>query len=148
MKLTTWFVEIAEGDLKMPKLGKKSKKNLDGVHPDLVRLVEEAIKHVDFSVLEGVRSFDRQQELVYTGKSKTMNSKHLVQSDGFGHALDIMAYPIDWNNNNRNYLFAGWLKGFAAAMGIKIRIGADWNGNFDTTDQSFHDLPHFEIVIE
>ena len=132
----------------MPSFSSRSKEKLKGVHPDLVKVLNEAIKHVDFTVLEGLRSKERQEELVATGKSKTMNSKHLKQSDGYGHAVDIICYPIDWENWNRNYMFAGWIKGFAAANGVKLRIGADWNGNFDTTDQTFHDLPHIELKLD
>ena len=84
----------------MPKFSKRSKEKLKGVHPDLVKVVKEAIKHVDFTVLEGVRSLERQEELVRQGKSKTMNSKHLVQIDGYAHALDIAPYPIDWSNKD------------------------------------------------
>ena len=53
--------------------------------------------------------------------------------------------PIDWNNKERFYLFAGFVKGIAAEMGIKLRLGADWDGDFTTRDQTFHDLPHFEL---
>ena len=45
-------------------------------------------------------------------------------------------------------MFAGYVKGVAASLGIEIRIGADWNGNFTAKDQSFHDLPHFEISFK
>ena len=107
--------------------------------------MNEVIKHVDCSVIQGIRTKEQQEELVRTGKSKTMNSKHLDQGDGYSHAVDIMAYPIQWDNWNRNYLFAGFVKGVAASMGVKLRIGADWDGDFDTSDQSFHDAPHFEI---
>jgi len=45
-------------------------------------------------------------------------------------------------------LFAGFIKGVAASMGIKLRIGADWDGDFDTNDQNFHDIVHFEIKLD
>ena len=59
-----------------------------------------------------------------------------------------MPTPIEWENWQKNYLFAGFIKGLACSMGIKIRMGADWDGDFDTKDQKFHDLPHFELIIE
>jgi peptidoglycan LD-endopeptidase CwlK len=129
----------------MYKFSRKSKAKLETCHPDLQRVFNEAIKHVDFTILEGIRSLERQQELVRSGASKTLNSMHIEKPDGTSHAVDAIAYPIQWDNYNRNYLFAGFIKGIAAGMGIKLRLGSDWNGDFDTTDQSFHDLPHFEL---
>jgi len=127
------------------KYSKRSMDRLKTCHPDIQKVLMEVIKHVDCSIIQGIRTIEEQEEFVRTGKSKTMNSKHLEQSDGYSHAVDVMAYPIDWDNWERNYLFAGFVKGIAASMGIKLRIGADWNGNFDTRDQSFHDTPHFEL---
>ena len=127
------------------KYSAKSLEKLNSCHPDIQRLFKEAIKYVDITILEGVRSLERQEELVRTGMSKTMNSKHLKQADGYSHAVDAMVYPVEWDNWNKNYIFAGFIRGLATSMGIKIRMGADWNGNFDTRDQTFHDLPHFEI---
>ena len=72
-------------------LGKRSLQNLSGVHPDLVDVVKRAIEitEQDFSVIEGIRNINRQRELVKTGKSTTMNSRHLT-----GHAVDIAPWPI------------------------------------------------------
>lgn len=77
----------------MFKLAKKSEKMLEGVHPGLVAVVRRAIEltDVDFAVSEGVRSLERQQKLFDQGASKTMNSKHLLQEDGFSHAVDLVA---------------------------------------------------------
>jgi len=130
----------------MAKFGKTSTAKLNTCHPDIIKVMNEVIKHVDCSILEGVRTRATQSEYVRTGKSKTMNSKHLKQKDKLSHAVDVIAYPIQWNNTNRNYLFAGFVKGIAAGMGINLRIGADWDGDFDTTDQNFHDIVHFEII--
>lgn len=129
----------------MYKFGKRSREALSTCHPDLQKVFNEVIKHVDCSVLEGARSIERQKTLVAQGKSKTMKSKH-IPKNGVSHAADVIAYPIDWNDKERNLLFAGFVKGVAAAMGIKIRMGADWDGDFSTKDQSFHDLPHFELL--
>lgn len=130
----------------MPQFSKRSTDNMQGVHPDIVDVLYEAIKHVDFMVIEGVRTMQRQKELVDTGRSTTMNSKHLIQGDGYGHAVDVIAYPPRWEAMRRNYLFAGWLKGFAKAKGVDLRIGADWDGDFVVKDQRFHDLVHFELL--
>lgn len=78
----------------MYTLSNKSLAKLDGVHPDLVAIVERAIQSSsqDFSVGEGLRSIDRQHELYNTGRSKTLNSRHLT-----GHAVDPFPYPISWD---------------------------------------------------
>ena len=130
----------------MPKFSKKSKQKLSTCHPLLQKLFNKVIKHVDCTVIEGVRSIEKQQNYVRTGVSKTLKSKHLKQDDGYSHAVDVIAYPIEWENYNRNYIFAGYVRGIADSMGIKIRMGADWDGDFTTKDQTFHDLPHFELV--
>lgn len=137
---------MTEGENSMPSFSGKSKAKLATCHPDLQKVFKEVIKHVDCTILEGVRDLERQKELVRTGKSKTLKSKHLAAADGLSRAVDCAPYPIDWHNKERFYLFAGFVKGIAAEMGIKIRMGADWDGDFTTRDQSFHDLPHFELV--
>lgn len=130
----------------MPSFSSKSLEKLNTCHPDIIKIMKEAIKHVDFTVLEGARSKERQAELVRQGKSKTMKSKHIPGDDGLSHAIDIIAYPIDWKDKERQLLFAGYIKGIANALGIKIRMGADWDGDFYTKDQTFNDLVHFELV--
>ena len=129
----------------MPSFSGRSKERLNTCDPKIRKVFNEVIKHVDCTILEGVRTLDRQKELVRTGKSKTLKSKHLPGPDGLSRAVDVAPYPIDWNNKERFYLFAGFVKGIAAEMGIKLRLGADWDGDFTTRDQTFHDLPHFEL---
>ncbi len=129
----------------MPKFSKRSKKKLEGVHPDLVAVVEEAIKHVDFTVLEGLRSLERQEDLVAQGKSKTMNSKHLPQDDGYGHALDLAPWPIDWNDREAFAHLSGILRGIALMQGIDLRCGVDWDGDLNVKEHSFFDGPHVEL---
>lgn len=75
-------------------LGNRSRKNLEGVHPKLVAIVERAIvlTTVDFAVTEGVRSWAKQKENIERGVSWTMNSRHLKQIDGYGHAVDLAAW--------------------------------------------------------
>lgn len=75
-------------------LGEKSYKELVGVHPRLIKVVERAIQlsQQDFSVHDGLRTTDEQKQLVARGASKTMLSKHLPQGDGLGHAVDLVPY--------------------------------------------------------
>tara|TARA_Y100000593_G_C4188422_1_gene275593 strand:- start:85 stop:480 length:396 start_codon:yes stop_codon:yes gene_type:complete len=119
-------------------------------HPDLQRLFLEVIKRYDCTVLEGIRTMERQRELVRTGKSKTLASKHLK-----GWAVDVVPYPIDWSaqGQERMRYFAGFVFGVAAGIGMidRLRWGGDWDGDAMTRgdglrDQSFMDLPHFELT--
>lgn len=75
-------------------LSGKSLKELEGVHPKLIAVVERAIEltTVDFGVHDGLRTKAEQEEYVRTGVSKTMNSMHRTQSDGYGHAVDLVPY--------------------------------------------------------
>ena len=129
----------------MPKYSQKSKNQLATCHPDLQRVFNEVIKHVDCTIIEGRRSIETQREYVRTGKSKTMDSKHLEQDDGYSHAVDAMAYPIDWNDWKRNALFAGFVLGIARGMGVDLRPGIDWDSDFNVKEHDFLDAPHFEL---
>lgn len=75
-------------------LGNKSKQELQGVHPNLVKVVELAIQltSVDFGVHDGLRTMQEQRNYVARGVSRTLRSKHLPQSDGYGHAVDLVPY--------------------------------------------------------
>jgi len=126
----------------MARFGERSKKNLEGVDLRLIWLFTEIVEnHHDCSILEGVRTNARQAQLVEQGKSKTMNSKHLV-----GKAVDVVPYPISWANTKRFYYFAGIVKAVAKQMGIGIRWGGDWDMDNDLDDQTFMDLVHFELL--
>lgn len=131
----------------MPKFSQRSKDRLKGVHPKLVDVLNTAIQHVDFTVLEGLRTVERQEELVADGKSKTMNSKHLMQHDNFGHAVDVAPWPIDWNDRERFILLAGILRGIAISKGFDLRLGVDWDGDLDVKEHSFFDGPHLELKL-
>jgi peptidoglycan L-alanyl-D-glutamate endopeptidase CwlK len=118
-------------------LSQKSKEKLEGVDIRLIRLVEQAIKEttVDFSVLEGLRTPERQQQLVNDGFSQTMKSKHLT-----GHAVDLGAIvdgKLSWDKQHYPAI-AEAMKKAAAEQNIKIR----WGGDF----KSFFDGPHFELM--
>lgn len=114
-------------------LGSRSLSNLQGVHPDLVKVVKRAIQITDqdFTVIEGVRSVSRQRELVAKGASKTMNSRHLT-----GHAVDIAPYPISWEWE-KFYPIADAMKQAAQELGIELEWGGDWT--------SFKDGPHYQL---
>jgi peptidoglycan L-alanyl-D-glutamate endopeptidase CwlK len=129
----------------MAKFGKRSLKNLEEVHPKIVDVLLEAIQYFDFSVLEGVRSSQEQALYFSTGKSQTLNSKHLRQSDGYSHAVDLAPYPIDWEDTQRFAYMAGLIIGIAKSKGINLIWGHDWDGDGDFQEHSLKDGPHFEL---
>ena len=128
----------------MPEFSPRSKAKLAQCDARLQRVFEEVVKHFDCTVLEGRRTEQRQNELFRTGKSKVQypNSKHNAT---VSLAADVAPYPIDWNDTKRFYLFGGFVLGIARSQGVILRWGGDWDGDFQWNDQSFHDLPHFEI---
>jgi peptidoglycan L-alanyl-D-glutamate endopeptidase CwlK len=120
-------------------LGKRSLQRLEGVHDDLVRVVHRAITitRVDFTVLEGVRTEDRQRELFAAGATMTMNSRHLT-----GHAIDLGAYvggEVRWDWALYDQI-ANAMKMAALEEEVKIEWGGDW--------RSFRDGPHFQLTWE
>lgn len=133
-------------------LSTRSNNRLRGVHPDLVKVVRLAITltEVDFMVTEGLRTLDRQKELVAAGASRTLNSRHIT-----GHAVDLAAYVAgevrwDWPC----YLkIADAMKKASEELGIPIRWGGTWTllSKLDTPitakvlHKSFPDGGHFEL---
>ena len=129
----------------MARYGKRSMSRLDGVHPLLVDWSLRLVSVFDNSVISGVRDLTTQREYVALGVSKTMNSKHLIQPGGYGEALDLAPYPVDWSDTRRFDLLAGYGLMLAHEMGIPIRWGGDWDRDTQVKDQTFHDLGHFEV---
>lgn len=148
----------------MNSLGARSKQRLEGVHPDLVRVVVEAnkISEVDFSVLEGVRTVERQIELYAQGRTTahmraagvydvegkpnerivtwTLNSQHFINpATGYGHAVDLapfIAGKISWEWKYFP-IIAKAMKIAASALDVEIEWGGDWVQRPDG--------PHFQL---
>jgi peptidoglycan L-alanyl-D-glutamate endopeptidase CwlK len=117
-------------------LGQRSLSRLEGVHPDLVRVVKKAavLSDLDFTVLEGIRSVERQKQLVSQGASKTMNSRHIT-----GHAVDLapmIAGEVRWDWPLYHKL-AKIVKAAAADEKVPLQWGGDW--------RAFKDGPHWEL---
>jgi peptidoglycan L-alanyl-D-glutamate endopeptidase CwlK len=109
---------------------------LKGVHPDLVRVVKRAITltKVDFRVGEGLRTVERQRELVKSGASRTMNSRHIT-----GHAVDLWAIvggQVRWDWP-LYYRIADAMKEAARQERVPIEWGGDW--------VKFKDGPHYQL---
>lgn len=130
----------------MPAFGTRSRSRLETCHPDLKRLFYAVVREFDCSVLCGYRDRDKQDRYFEEGKSKLKfpDSKHNKMPS---MAIDIAPYPIDWDDINRFYYFAGYVKGKAEELGIKVRWGGDWDSDTEVKDQTFNDLPHFELVL-
>ena len=119
------------------KLSQRSLSKLVGVHPKLVEVVKLAITKspLDFSISEGLRTVERQKELVAQKKSQTMKSRHLV-----GEAVDICILldgKANWDFDNYR-IVADVFKDCAAELEIKITWGGDWK---------MLDGPHFQIEV-
>lgn len=120
----------------MYKLSARSLAKLKGVHEDLVAVVKRAIEitDVDFGVTEGLRTVERQKELVAKGASQTMRSRHLT-----GHAVDLVAYVgsearWDWPLYDK---IADAMKRAAKELDIPLEWGGDW--------KTLKDGPHFQL---
>lgn len=120
--------------------------NLGGVHPALVQVAHRALmlSPCDFTVTEGLRSVDRQRVLVDNGSSRTMKSYHLLQDDGYGHAIDVYPYwggrvHVESTRENLEKFeeIAAAFKTAAAELNVIITWGGDW--------KTFRDCPHFQI---
>ena len=117
--------------------GQRSEKCLKGVHPDLVRVARRAlaITPADFGVHCGLRSIEEQKVLVRTGRSRTMNSRHLT-----GHAIDCHPWidgDIPWHDWHR-WSDLWWVMREAA---IIEDVAIEWGGNWPR----FRDGPHFQL---
>ena len=117
-------------------LSERSLSRLQGVHPHLVAIVKRAaiLSDLDFTVLEGLRTVERQKQLVAAGASKTMKSRHIT-----GHAVDLapmLGGKVSWDWPLYHRL-APFVKKAAADLGHPIEWGGDW--------RSFKDGPHFQL---
>jgi peptidoglycan L-alanyl-D-glutamate endopeptidase CwlK len=119
------------------KFGSRSLKSMQGIHPDLRLVLDKALQDspLDFVVIEGLRTKERQAQLVASGASKTLDSRHIT-----GHAVDLLPIGVDgkpafdWPLYNQ---LGPAVKKAAVDLGIELDWGGDW--------KSFKDGPHFEL---
>ncbi len=149
----------------MYNYGKASQGRLDTCHQDIQLIFTELIKIYDVSIIEGLRTTEKQQWYFHSVPPRTTLdgitklSKHQDHGDGVSHAVDVMPYKKGTNAFSgkkkdlvRFYYMAGLIKGVASRLLNEgkithgIRWGGDWNGNDVYSDQNFDDLPHFELV--
>lgn len=147
----------------MPSFSARSRGKLSTCHPHLRHLFEVVVERSDCTILEGVRSDERQAELFRQGRSKldgvSRRSRHQRSPDGWSEAVDVAPYPIDWAIS-RPEVAARWLDfarlvlRVARELDLAVRWGGDWDGDWDwcdpaaadpRNDQAFHDWPHWEL---
>lgn len=129
----------------MPRYSVQSVVKLKDCHEDLQSLFREVIKHFDNAILTGHRDKEEQEYAFKQGHTQLRfpNGKHNKLPS---KAVDSAPYPIDWDDRERFHYYAGFVKGIAASMGLKIRWGGDWDQDTEVSDNKFDDLVHFELV--
>lgn len=149
----------------MFSFGPKSRAKLEGVHPDLVRVLELAISRspLDWMILEGVRTVERQHSLYGQGRSvaqlraKGVDPRHskptmqtvtwTLNSNHFsGRAVDVVPYPVDWNDVGKFDAIAKCIFAAADELGVRVRWGADWDQDGNWRENKETDSPHFELA--
>lgn len=133
----------------MKTLNKRSLDNMKGLHPDLIRVLNRAVQNSPhmFVVTEGLRTLERQKELLRIGATTTLKGRHLKQGDGYGHAFDFYAL-VDINNDGKVSFeemsnvrlmlpIADAIKAAAKEEKVALTYGGDW--------RKFKDYPHFEL---
>lgn len=121
----------------MPHFGKNSKRRLATCHPDIQKVLNEAIKHFDFSVIWGHRGRYHQNRVFREGYSKVQwpNSRHNTLPS---EAVDVVPYPGGFDNPDETfYLLATHILSAASEVGVRLRWGGHW--------RSLRDLAHFEL---
>ncbi|WP_154825879.1 MULTISPECIES: M15 family metallopeptidase [Enterobacteriaceae] len=118
------------------KFSQRSENNLRGVHPDLAKVVRLALElsPVDFGITEGLRTVERQKQLVAERKSQTMNSRHIS-----GHAVDVFAYPTP--AGSWDWLYYQQISQAFKQAGKNLGIPVEWGGDWKT----LKDGPHFQL---
>lgn len=134
----------------MPSFSAASRKQLATLHPDLQKVLNEAIRYIDFSVVEGHRGKAAQDAAYAKGLSKLPwpRGQHNANPS---RAVDLAPYPIDWSDQpkavERFVYLAGFVMCTARRLGIPLRWGGDWTRNDDMRDEgAFRDRPHFELA--
>jgi peptidoglycan L-alanyl-D-glutamate endopeptidase CwlK len=130
----------------MYSLGKQSIAKLDGVHPDLERVVRRAIEITaqDFSVAEGVRSVAQAQFNAAAGTG-VVNSLHIRQPDGYAHAVDLWPLPLDWRDIPSFERVASAMFQAADELNVLIQWGADWDMDGTPRERGEWDHPHYQM---
>lgn len=121
----------------------RSEMNLEGVHPDLVKIVRAARLKAAFIVICGKRTLADEQKAMASGHSETLKSRHLVGKDGYAHAVDVVAVngqgQVDWNGPDYQPIADAF---FGAAKDLDLEV--EWGGNWET----LKDWGHFQLPYD
>jgi hypothetical protein len=138
----------------MPSFGTTSRAQLDTCRSEIIETLEIVVIEYDIKVLEGVRSWDRQAQLLDEGRTKVGpgGSDHnppklpdgTEDPDWKSNAVDVAPYPIDWKDARRFIYMAGMIIGVGRTLGYDFGWGGNWDEDqIILDDQNFDDLPHF-----
>lgn len=129
----------------MPEFSKKSKERLSTCHPDLQLLFNEVIKHYDCTIICGHRGEKEQNEAFEKGFSK-LKWPHGEHNKSPSMAVDVLPYPfLGWGNREQFIYMAGYIKSTADRLGIKIRLGIDFNQDMNFKNDRLFDGPHVQL---
>jgi len=141
----------------MPLLSEFSLGNLNTCRREIVETITVVAEEYDIRVLEGVRSWDRQAQLLMEEKTTKApgESKHnppkladgTEDTEWKSDAVDVVPYPIDWKDAKRFIYMAGLIIGTGRALGYNLLWGGNWDEDqIIIDDQNFNDLPHIQWV--
>ena len=121
----------------MARFSSRSKLRLETCHENLRLVLEEAIKHTDFTILCGHRGREDQDRAFAEGRSKLRypSSRHNKMPS---RAVDVAPWPVDWDDDHRFEQLATHILAAASRLGVKLR----WGGHY----RNFHDAPHYELL--
>jgi len=130
----------------MPQFGNTSRARLETCHQDLQTIFNYLIKSFDCTIICGYRDKKAQNKAYDDGFSKVRfpNSKHNISPS---IAVDVIPWPIEWENTKRMKYFAGYVMGIAKVLGYELVSGLDWDNDTILKDHTFKDHPHFQLVI-
>lgn len=132
----------------MATFGKASLAQRATLHPDLQKVLDEAIKTFDFSIHCSFRN-KQDQDAAFASKAskvKWPNSRHNITPNT--EAADCLPYPFkkeDWKDLSRFARMMGHLESAAVRLGIPVELGMDWDMDQSTIDESFRDYPHIQL---
>ena len=132
----------------MPAFGKSSQAKLDTCHPDIIKVFNVVITHIDCSIIEGHRSIERQTGRRKLNPNNPNDRKAAKHTKTPSEAVDALPYPIDWEDVKRIAFFSGFVVAIGRSAGINLRAGVNWDSDLTTLNStgSFFDGPHFELV--
>lgn len=137
----------------MPQFtSERSLRVLSELSQPLQSICAVAIQKIDFSLIDGLRTTEQQQAM-YNATPRTSHLDGIVKRskhqgyNGKSLAFDFIPVPFTtWDDRPLFTAYAHYFIGLGDAMGIQVRWGGDWDGDFRWTDQTFHDFPHIELM--